>query len=294
MAERRTRLVQANSEVLDVVMCTWNSDKPWFKNCLQSIKREIPVHCFIVVDRLSEDSTLQTVKQVFPKARVVKTQRKLAEQRRLGIGLVDTPWFVFCDSDIELMQGWHEKIKLSRADNVAAVNGFALPSKDILRQFLLLRLNDKLIRSRKFMATKENPSRIRGLAANTLIKTETVKDWKPPSSLSAYEDHHLLKHIVKKGYKWAIAPQAKALHYGSFSPHSEYSKAKWNSAGGRLIGSVTLTKIFADTVNSVLLTLYGAIKIGNPLLLTINFMTRVGYLEGYLKWNKYLDAYPRV
>ena len=43
----------ADSELIDVVMCTWNSHRPWFHKCLFSIKREIPVHQFILVDRYS-------------------------------------------------------------------------------------------------------------------------------------------------------------------------------------------------------------------------------------------------
>ena len=39
-----------DSQPIDVVMCTWNSSKPYFRRCLSSIKREVDVHHFVVVD----------------------------------------------------------------------------------------------------------------------------------------------------------------------------------------------------------------------------------------------------
>jgi glycosyltransferase involved in cell wall biosynthesis len=52
---------------VDVAMCTWNSNKPWFKSCLAAIKREIPFCHFIVVDRFSVDGTVEVVKRFFLK-----------------------------------------------------------------------------------------------------------------------------------------------------------------------------------------------------------------------------------
>jgi glycosyltransferase involved in cell wall biosynthesis len=80
---------------IDVVMCTYNNNKSWFNDCLESIKRGVLVHCFILVDFYSKDSTVLTVKQYFPNAKIIKTKDKLARARRTGFEQVDTPWFAF-------------------------------------------------------------------------------------------------------------------------------------------------------------------------------------------------------
>jgi len=53
------------AQLIDVVMLTKNSNKPWFRRVLTAIKREIPVHHFIVVDGYSTDGTVDVVKEFF-------------------------------------------------------------------------------------------------------------------------------------------------------------------------------------------------------------------------------------
>jgi glycosyltransferase involved in cell wall biosynthesis len=43
-------------------MLTKNSNRPWFRRVLAAIKREIPVHHFIVVDGYSTDGTVDVVR----------------------------------------------------------------------------------------------------------------------------------------------------------------------------------------------------------------------------------------
>jgi glycosyltransferase involved in cell wall biosynthesis len=56
---------------IDVVMLTKNSNKPWFKRVLTAIKKEIPVHHFIVVDGYSTDGTIEIVRELFGRKIVV-------------------------------------------------------------------------------------------------------------------------------------------------------------------------------------------------------------------------------
>lgn len=89
---------------IDVVMCTWNSNQPYFEKCLKSVKREVPVHHFIVVDRFSRDGTVNVIKKYFEPT-VVYSNENLAKARMIGINLVDTEYFAFVDDDMELPKG---------------------------------------------------------------------------------------------------------------------------------------------------------------------------------------------
>lgn len=276
---------------VDVVMCTWNSNKPWFERCLKSIKKEIPVHCFILVDRFSNDNTLDVVKRIFPSARIIQTKSNLAQQRRLGIQMVDTDWFLFSDDDIEFKENWYNKIVSKVSANVKAINGVAIPTNESLEKFFLIRMGDGLMKSRKSVASKENPNAMRGLAGNTLIQTSIVKDWAPPNYLSAYEDHLLLRHVVSKGFKWISPKDAQVKHHGAFTCRSEYKKGKWNGAGARLTKASTLIGLLKVMLYAILTGAYASIKIRNPYTILILASMQTGYIIGYLDWNKYVDAY---
>lgn len=56
-------IIEGYDVEIDVVMLTSNSNKPWFKRVLLAIKRNIPVHHFIVVDNYSTDGTINMVKR---------------------------------------------------------------------------------------------------------------------------------------------------------------------------------------------------------------------------------------
>ncbi len=43
--------------------------------------------------------------------------------------------------------------------------------------------------------------------------TDIVASWNPPAWLAAYEDYHLLRHVVTQGYKWRILLDYTAKHY---------------------------------------------------------------------------------
>jgi glycosyltransferase involved in cell wall biosynthesis len=68
-------VMQLYNEAIDVVMLTKNSNKPWFRRVLATIKREIPVHHFIVVDGHSTDGTIDVVREYFgDRVKVIETK----------------------------------------------------------------------------------------------------------------------------------------------------------------------------------------------------------------------------
>jgi len=56
---------------IDVIMPTWNSNKPYFERVIKLIKDNVSVHKFVVVDRFSRDGTLDVIKKYFPDAVII-------------------------------------------------------------------------------------------------------------------------------------------------------------------------------------------------------------------------------
>ncbi len=52
----------------------------------------------------------------------------------------------------------------------------------------------------------------RGWTGFTLLRCDVVKDWKPPP-LRRYEDEHLRRHVLRKGYKWVRALDCVVVHH---------------------------------------------------------------------------------
>ena len=114
----------SRSMSIDVVMLTKNSNKSWFRRVLAAIKR-IPLHHFIVVDGYSTDGTISVVKEFFrDKLIIVKTRGSLGLSRYLGMKLMDTEWFTFIDSDVEILPSWFKVArKFIKTPHVYGIQG---------------------------------------------------------------------------------------------------------------------------------------------------------------------------
>ena len=110
---------------IDVVMLTKNSNKPCFKRVLDAIKRNIPIHHFIAIDGYSNDGTIEVIHELFSdRLIVVKTKACLGLARYIGMRIVDTEWFAFIDSDVEILDGWYENAKpLMKLNKVYGIQG---------------------------------------------------------------------------------------------------------------------------------------------------------------------------
>jgi len=65
--------------VIDVIMLTKNSNKPYFRRVLKAVKENIPVHHFIVVDGYSTDGAFEAVKgSSDPESRLSELLERLA------------------------------------------------------------------------------------------------------------------------------------------------------------------------------------------------------------------------
>lgn len=270
---------------IDVVICTWNSNKPWFRKCLESIKR-ITYDNIIVVDRFSSDGTVNVIKEVFPSAIIVQLTENLARARAAGIKLVHTDWFLFIDSDVEIPKGWFKKILSNLSEGVAVVHGYALPVSHVSRKW-----NDFIYSfsgvPKLIDIDSSNPDKARGLTDATLLLRKAVEDWNAPSYLPGFEDHHMLRHVVNKGYKWRMLPRLYVNHYGKFI--SRLKKVRWDSACSRMIkfSNHNIKTLLRRTITGLLLAILGALKTGEPRIIPHIFFNRLFSLSGYVGWTKY-------
>jgi len=268
---------------IDVIMCTWNSNKPWFKNCLHSIRREIPICHFIVVDRFSNDGTQRAVKEIFPEAIIIESDLNLGRARAEAIKHVDTEWFIFVDDDVELFNGWFKAISEYLNPMVGAVAFIALPEVEWLKKlsYSSRRIAESL--GRKWIVG-------RGIyCTNTLVRTKLVRDWLPPSFLSSGEDAHLSKHINSKGYNTILLYNHYVRHHGIFGLKNT-RKNLWHYSGVRLVRytPITTRKLIRRFLTSPLRGLYIGIKLKEAMIIPYMILYDFYSLKGWLQWSKYL------
>lgn len=275
-----------NDRTLDVVMCTWNSNKLWFRKCLESIKKEIPFHHIIVVDRFSVDGTQNAIKEIFPSAIIAQSVENLAVARALGVKSVDTDWFLFIDSDVEIPKGWFKKILSNLSEGIAVVHGYALAVSRSSRKWNEFTYSFSRV-PKLIDVDASNPDRARGLLDATLLLRSAVEDWAPPNYLPGFEDHHLLRHVVHKGYKWRMLPRLYVNHHGGFMPRLK--RVRWDSACARLIKfrNHNLNTVLKRTMVGLPLAILGALKMGEPMIILNIWLNRLFSLLGYVGWTKY-------
>jgi len=259
---------------------------------LNSIKREIPLHRLILVDRFSEDDTVLVVKKVFPNAIVKQTDANLGVARKYGFDLVDTEFFAWIDDDIELCDGWFKKVIKHVDSATGAVQATALPAISYsLKWFNWVNERRKSFIEQISVSSAENPDSMRGMGGYTLIRTCAVKDWNPPKLLCAYENHFLLRHIVKMGYAWKAVRNVTVEHHHGKSPFIiGLRKARWNMAGARLIkyDDLSLWFLVKAMLKQVIYALYASLKIKEPRFLVFVSMCQLAFIQGWTGWTKYL------
>jgi len=281
-------------------MCTWNSNKPYFRKCLNSIKREIPVHHFILVDRFSTDGTVRAVKELFPNVKIIESNARLAVSRKLGIELVDTEFFIFMDSDIELLNGWFKRIINHIDSNIGAIEGSRIyPQQHITAwlecsRSLQVRFKEAF-RRKVILITSKNVER--GLAfdpSNTLFRTLVVRDYNPPTILSygPGEGFFLLRHIVRKGYTWKALSNAITIHHTIQSLKDWIRKSKWLGAGERLIKfeKRSLWSQIREASKETFCALLCSLQTAQPMILPYIALRQLARIQGWVNWNKYLEV----
>ena len=222
---------------IDVVMCTYNSNKRVFPLVLEGIRRAIPLNRLIVVDRHSRDGTVETIKKYFPDALIIRSNANLAYARHIGIRYVETEWFAFIDDDAIVLPHWFKCLyPFTQHEDVGAVEGGVpfslntfnmrsiLSSLSCSNQSVFVKRSIKSVTARDAI-TKGLLHLVRGFTINTLIRTEAVKDWKPNPYMGAWDDYSITQHVINKGYKWLVMDVPLCIHGGGSHSWVDYIRA---------------------------------------------------------------------
>jgi len=200
---------------VDVVMLTKNSNKPWFKRVLKAIKEEVPAHHFIVVDGYSTDGTVEVVKEFFgDKLVLLRTGRPLGCARYLGMKLVDTEWFAFIDSDVEILPGWFKSaLKCMKDERIWGIQGSFWKSQ---RRILLTQSPRKDF-SWNIILKYGITSFYGADTSHVLMRRDVINlvDPKFLCYLECGEDAYIAWKIVEAGYLYIKTSELQAVHYSS-------------------------------------------------------------------------------
>ncbi|PLJ78178.1 glycosyltransferase [Infirmifilum sp. SLHALR2] len=277
---------------IDVVMCTYNSNKPYFRLVLKSVKHEAPINNFIVIDKHSHDGTLSVVREIFPDATMIRCSCNLAYARYLGIKQVETSWFMFLNDDAILLPGWFHAIKrLLVLPNVGAIEGshvYILQNSRPLQRKSVLKLKYPINHVNASMVVHRGLFALtRGMLISTLLRKDIVADWKPHPNQGSLEDYSITQHIIGRGYLWAVAQNAITLHVGWVMPKSNYEGIIAELKKGMWDGSNTH---FVEIPKDMLALHLVARCIASLLKGQITRLAYpIGYIIGYLSGIRYCE-----
>jgi glycosyltransferase involved in cell wall biosynthesis len=269
---------------MDIVLLTYNSVEPCLDKTLHSIlietKRADIIPRLIVVDKNSTDGTKELViKYGKLNPRIINDpEGTRATARQIGIENVETPYFMFIDSDVILNEGWFlDAFDYFNDSTVGALWGLVIPIsedesdyKEAMSKFHGL--------SKKELTLKY--AKIRGLTHDTLIKTETVKGIKIPPELHAFEDHFIRLYVEKKGYKWINSEDTPScLHYR----HERTGKHAYIDAYyGYHLGVFSKTWFIKHIILAIPKLTYLMIKTKNIKVLKVEAIKEVNILKAAL------------
>ncbi|MBS7633065.1 glycosyltransferase family 2 protein [Candidatus Bathyarchaeota archaeon] len=191
-------------DAVDVVMLTKNS-KRILAPCLESIYENVPVNRLVVVDAFSTDGTLPTLNEFnrrYGNVKILSDEGSRGRAREIGIGEVETDWFMFVDSDVILCKDWFKMAAAHIQDDVGAVWGVDVPGnvENPLLTGVLKRMEGRVFN-------------IRGGCHDILIRHKAVEGISIPSQLHVLEDAYIKEWITARGYKVVVSYDAYCRHY---------------------------------------------------------------------------------
>lgn len=272
-------------DLIDVVMLTRNSNRPYFHRVLKSIERNIPLNHLIIVDGYSTDGTIETVKSIFKEKTIVLRSKtachgELGYARYLGMRLVDTEWFAFIDSDTEILDGWFENARrYMRLDRVWGIQGSFTGVKDLP---LLIKRPNEIPQG---WIIRDGFYRYMGAStANVLLRKKVISLLDPAvmTRLRSGEDFYIAHQIVKHGFLYLRVPEMKAIHHDTGLSLRGIIKhfRRGLSESGMFLEIPLSTYILYNTLHLLLDTHR------NPLQATIRVFSILGSVASWIKTRK--------
>lgn len=194
------RCVNLMHKKIDLLLWSLNGEKT-LPLCLSSIRRAIPdkfVNRRIVVDGGSEDKTVEIATRYGWE--VVSSDRGIARQANVGLGMVETDVFATFEQDIFLCPEWFYRVRdWVKSSKVAVVNGARFSKNKVLRSI-------------------EKCSLRRGVGNNVsldnnLLKTNVIRELGGfPEGYESSVDRVLRDKVEGAGFRWLLLDWVKSLH----------------------------------------------------------------------------------
>ena len=262
---------------VDVMVCTYNSG-PILEQVLKSIRKNIPVKTLWVIDKYSEDGTVEIAEKY--DAKIVQSSVGILESRALGFRMVETELFVNVDSDVVLPDNWFAEMMKYWEPDLGCLWGITVEQRSLHKAYI-----EAMYRFRDPTSYKLTH------LPNMIARRDILNDMFIPSELkgkSFGNDDAWILHWMKDVKKARVknSPiRCKHYSYGG----SLGTKTFWCGAGCRLTG---LTKIRSVLVRSVLAFpqgVFAALLSRNARVILYWVRFRFEYMVGFLKWSKYID-----
>ena len=233
---------------VDVIIPTWNSEKT-LESCLNLLLKHLPVGKIIIIDRESEDRTLEIARRFG--CQILFDTVSLGSARLKGVNASDSELIMFIDDDIMIDKDFKD-IFLFLDKETGAVQGIAVPDIESEVEAIITSVFERMSDKPFILLSKKQ----RGYTNATLIRRDLIKDIEL-SKMNAYEDWVISRHIISKGFLWKVVP-IFVIH-----KHIEERclfKSAWNAAG--LLNMSKVGKIiFRDMVDLLLHNIYNEIRL---------------------------------
>gem|GEM_PF-3418989 len=180
---------------------------------------------------------------------IIEVTRPLGMARKNAIDKVQTKWFAFIDDDVLIGRNWYAMVSKYINEDVGAIEGapIGIGYGRKLDQLILSKALDEQV--------KELSVGERGGCCAVLIRTDSVRDWKPSRpDLSSLEDYEITQHILKKKLRWIRIRMPDTLHLQGWIKHLK--NCMWYASGYKKLNKYKTISYFASTSKFCIKTIF--------------------------------------
>jgi glycosyltransferase involved in cell wall biosynthesis len=162
-----------------------------------------PIDVCIVSNRKIEDELLAMLHASVPVKNLIIDSKTspLGKAREKAISEVSTQRFMFLDDDVYIPPNYYTDLMKYWGEKTGWLEGWAIPWKpEWYHEWTVSRFNHSSV--------IKIPYNGRGFCCASVIKTDTLSDWRSPPDLHFYEDLVMSNHVIQKGYEVVRVPVA--------------------------------------------------------------------------------------
>lgn len=228
------------SIIVDVIIPTWNSART-LGQTLESVETEIHPSRTIIIDRDSEDGTIEIARS--HGCVVLRDLVSLGSARMKGIRESNTEWIVFIDDDIRVASNFLVRMERFIDDDTGAICSPCISVVEPHRSVFLADFEHKFDKKDSFTL---NPMD-RGHTNATLVRRNLILDL-DISDMNAWEDWAITQRVIESGKKWLVV---KVYSDHNHRAADLWEKDSWNSAGILNLGRTGRIKPYHAVVDYI-------------------------------------------